>query len=289
MKRFKGIVALDIDGTITVQKHQLEENITRYLNNLMKDGWLLFFITGRTFSFSSTILSSLHKEFYFAVENGAATYDMPDKKMISHSYIPMEQLALLEEIAAEEQSGLLINSGNRQKDCVYYNPQDFSSSDREYIDYRKSFSPEQFIASSSFKKLDFTEFPMAKFFVNEVKAQTIKEKIDQKHSHLFNTLVITDPFREDGFLVHINSAQASKEQALQGLRSAFDFQPFTIVAGDDFNDQSMLGLADFKIVMADAPKELVALADCVAPPAAQEGIIEGLQEAIGYFERTHKG
>ena len=45
MSRFKGIIALDIDGTITVQKHFLETSVKNYLNELIASGWCLIFIT----------------------------------------------------------------------------------------------------------------------------------------------------------------------------------------------------------------------------------------------------
>jgi hypothetical protein len=35
-----------------------------------------------------------------------------------------------------------------------------------------------------------------------------------------------------------------------------------------------------KVVMANAPTELLAVADIIAPPASQQGIIQGLAEAI---------
>ncbi len=86
MNTFKGIIALDIDGTITVQKHQLEESVNTFLNHLIANGWLIAFVTGRTFSFAWPILSKLQGEFFFGVQNGAALYEMPSGKLaVKHS------------------------------------------------------------------------------------------------------------------------------------------------------------------------------------------------------------
>ena len=44
----KGIIALDIDGTITVEHHSIEPEVVRYLSGLAAEGWKMIFITGRT-------------------------------------------------------------------------------------------------------------------------------------------------------------------------------------------------------------------------------------------------
>ena len=53
-----------------------------------------------------------------------------------------------------------------------------------------------------------------------------------------------------------------------------------IAAGDDYNDITMLKSADITVVMSTAPTEILALADIVAPPAVEMGIIEGLGKAV---------
>jgi hydroxymethylpyrimidine pyrophosphatase-like HAD family hydrolase len=55
-----------------------------------------------------------------------------------------------------------------------------------------------------------------------------------------------------------------------------------IAAGDDYNDESMLKVADVKVVMATAPQDLLLKADVVAPAASEEGIIAGLEAAIAH-------
>ena len=53
-----------------------------------------------------------------------------------------------------------------------------------------------------------------------------------------------------------------------------------IAAGDDLNDISMLDRANIKIVMYSAPLEMHDLADIIAKPSYQYGIIEALQKAL---------
>ncbi|MBI5274275.1 MAG: HAD hydrolase family protein, partial [Chlamydiales bacterium] len=51
----KGIIALDIDGTIANKDHLIPKDVELFLHKLAKEGWILAFLTGRTFSF--TIMS----------------------------------------------------------------------------------------------------------------------------------------------------------------------------------------------------------------------------------------
>ena len=55
-----------------------------------------------------------------------------------------------------------------------------------------------------------------------------------------------------------------------------------IAAGDDENDLSLLKAADVKIAMDHAPKSLKEIADFIAPPTKDCGIIHALQLAIDH-------
>jgi hypothetical protein len=53
-----------------------------------------------------------------------------------------------------------------------------------------------------------------------------------------------------------------------------------IAAGDDENDISLLNAADTKIAMSHAPEALQQVADFIAPPTKDCGIIKALQLAL---------
>ncbi len=95
--------------------------------------------------------------------------------------------------------------------------------------------------------------------------------------------IINDPLGDEhAFVAQGTNPFATKGDALRSFSAQFDNPPLIIAAGDDFNDISMLEAATVKVVMATAPKELLAIADIVAPSAALDGIIEGLSKAITF-------
>lgn len=279
MNTFKGIIALDIDGTITVQKHQLEESVNTFLNHLIANGWLIAFVTGRTFSFAWPILSKLQGEFFFGVQNGAALYGMPSGKLAVKHSIERKYLRPLDDLFFSYSSGLLVESGRENGDICYYRREDFSPSELDYIDYRISISPEKWETLSSFDDLEslkIKDFAVGKFFADEQQSETLSKRVEEAG---FKVTTIRDPFRPNYFITHINHPLASKGSCLNPLLSRYPNIPL-IAAGDDTNDIEMIKRGDIKIVMQNAPKSMHAFADIVAQPANEQGIIPALKEAI---------
>ncbi|MCH9625054.1 MAG: Phosphatase YwpJ [Chlamydiales bacterium] len=277
MAGLKGIIALDIDGTITVEKHTVEKAVKDYLTSLIIDGWKLIFITGRTYSFARPILSHIEQEFYFSTQNGAALYDMPEQKCLKKHYLSIDILEKIDFFFKKTEGGILVESGKENGDICYYKPSDFSEEELEYLDFRIQLSPEKWKAIDSFKELPLQDFAVGKYFALRKEAQILKSQIQTVAP--LNIVVIRDPFRPGYHLAHVNAPQASKGKILNEFAAFYDNPPI-IGAGDDYNDEEMLKNSTVKVVMQNAPDKLRQMADIVAPHADEMGIIEGLEQAI---------
>lgn len=286
MEGLKGIIALDIDGTITVDKHHLEKEIKNYFNSLIKEGWKFIFITGRTFTFGKPILSDIEGEFHFAVQNGAALIKMPSERLMIKHYLPVSLLPQLDAIFVSEPGGLIVESGKETGDVCYYRDESFTREELEYIRFRIQISSQKWISVKSFDELNLTDFAVGKYFASQKKAHEIAEKV-RKLAPL-NVIVIRDPFNPGNYLAHVNDRFASKGHILEEFQG-MQKNPLPIIgAGDDFNDLEMLEKCSFKIVMQNAPEQMHTLADLVAPPAQDLGIIKALKEAIRSYGRNNK-
>lgn len=288
MKGLKGTLALDIDGTITVQHRILDKKVKTYLEHLCKQGWALLFVTGRTFSFAEPILQGFEAPFSLAVQNGAALYQMPGELIQAKHYLSVSSIPRFRDLLRAHGVGLLIESGRPNRDLCYYCPEDFSEEEKEYLSFRMSISPEKWEKVESSFKVPLQEFAVGKFFAKKEVASQLAEAISSNGQ--FNVIVIRDPFRPGFHLALINEKGASKGTIIDELPT---MQKPLIVAGDDYNDLAMLKKGDIKIVMGNAPQELHAVGDIVAPPAAENGIIAGLEEALkrGEYarENPHSG
>jgi hydroxymethylpyrimidine pyrophosphatase-like HAD family hydrolase len=89
-----------------------------------------------------------------------------------------------------------------------------------------------------------------------------------------------DPFNEMYLVVQATHPLATKGEAVRRLSNVISHAMPVIAAGDDQNDITMLEAATIKIVMQTASREILALADIVAPSAAENGIIEGIKRAL---------
>ena len=272
------IIALDIDGTITKSSHDLHPDVRDFLNSLIARDFYLVFITGRTFAFAQPIFRDLKGTFYLGVQNGAALYEMPSQKQLSKHYLPGSVIPDLEKFFTAIQRPLMIEMGHEHKDLCYYRPQDFSESEMKYINYRKELSLTTWQAVESFTELDLKEFAVAKYFADKEVAHGIAQELHDEMG--LNTVVINDGFKPGSFLAHVNRGDASKGRALREFHDRLGQKLQIIAAGDDYNDLAMLMESDYKIVMGDAPDDLKKIADVIAKPADQQGIIEAINERI---------
>ncbi|MCH9610559.1 MAG: hypothetical protein S4CHLAM81_04010 [Chlamydiales bacterium] len=269
-----GIIALDIDGTITKSHDTLHPEVVLYLNSLIEKGYHLVFITGRTFAFAHPIFEHLRGSFYVGVQNGAALYKMPEQKQLFRHYVSGQMVPKLEELFAAIERPLLLEMGHEHLDLCYYKRADFSEEDMEYIRYRQTISKNEWRAVTSFADLKIESCAVAKYFAGKEVAHQIA---DQLHGELgLNTIVINDAFKPGSFLAHVNSSEASKGRALAQFHDYLGQKLPVLAAGDDYNDLAMLLESDYKVVVSGAPADLLKIADVVAKPPEELGIIEAI-------------
>ena len=277
MKRFKGIIALDIDGTLTNAKHELELPVQNYINGLIEEGWCLVFMTGRTFSFAYPLLAGLRGNYFFAPQNGSALYGMPEEACIMKRYLPGPLLERITPFFHEQKIGFLVEAGREYGDICYYKPEDFTQEELEYLDFRSRISLGKWEPLQSFANLPIAEFAVVKYFAPESQAETLAQILSQNQ---LNVIVIRDPFRLGFHMALVNAPHASKGQVLADFIEMHPKGLPVIAAGDDYNDVEMLKNSMVKIIMQSAPAELHQLADILAPPAESQGIIQGLEQGI---------
>jgi Cof subfamily protein (haloacid dehalogenase superfamily) len=274
----KGIIALDIDGTITVDHHFISTQVVAFLESLENNGWQLFFITGRTFKWGYEVLRYINCPYYFAVQNGAIILEMPSRKIISTRYLDSNVIPLMEMACVGEPSNFVIYAGHEYEDYCYYRPKTFEPEMLAYIQKRKDVLRELWIEVDSFESLPMNQFASVKAFGTFASAQRIIERIEEKIKE--HVPLIRDPFQNDCYVVQVTHSKVNKGEAVKDLKKRLNPSAFVIAAGDDNNDRSMLAIADFKIVMATAPEDMRLSAHMVAPSALENGIIEGLTVAI---------
>lgn len=268
-------IALDIDGTLTCKLDSIPEPVSNYLESLSKDGWNIMILTGRAFSYFSHVKYAFKFPYYLALQNGADILKMPEKKLVKRTYLTIEDLKTVETIYEGEED-LIVYSGFEQGDFCYFRPEKFSSHLLDHIEHLKTLSakPWQQVKAFDFHA-DFS-FPLIKCFGAKESMRKIEERLNLTSN--IQAAMIADPI---GKIIHFNLVTHSSATKGNALRSIIGSNRTKLIAaGDDRNDLSMFKEADVRIVMETAPKEVLAHADIIAPPASACGIIEALEKAI---------
>lgn len=268
----KGWIALDIDGTITLDRYSVPREVIDFLRSLHEQGWRIALATGRTFTFSQKALSQFDFPYTLLPQNGSAAIDMPEKKLIFKKYLSQAVIPVFEQAYKGIQGDFLIYSGFEHGDICYYHPDHFSEEDEPFLKELKS---RETLRPFSHK---LETFPLVKCFGFKERVEKLASRL--RETDLFQVALIRDPFIEDGHLLLVTDWSASKGLSLSELFKIKGRGERVIAAGDDENDLSLLEIADVKIAMAHAPEVLQAKADFIAKPTHELGIIHALQIAL---------
>ena len=274
----KGMIALDIDGTITSDLQPTPQPVVDYLHALVNEGWTLVFITGRTFHMGYEALKPFTFPYYYAFQNGAAILQMPERNLISRNYLSKELLGELDTLNKGLHGGFIIYSGYECNDRCLYVEKAFEKDFLNHLLKRSLVFKEEWVAAASFKDIQIEAFPVIKYFGDEESAKLAAKRIEDHFG--LETSVIRDPFDPRYSLMQATAAGINKGQALQEIQRLAGVKGKTIAAGDDRNDWTMFDAADICVAMEDAPDVLKQSAHILAPPANQMGIIDGLKLAI---------
>jgi len=278
MRKHKGWIALDLDGTITDETHHAPKEVVEFLHSFQEMGWEIVFITGRTFSFAWNVIKEFDFPYYLAIQNGADILLMPDKERVARHYLDDRIIPFLEESFLGEEEDFIIYTGYEKGDFCYYRPDHFSPAFLEHVQNKiMPLSPEPWKPIKNFNFEKSLSFPLAKCLGTKESMQRVAA-ILQKNPAISATL-IRDPLADNTYLILVTAKLATKGNALNAIKKVTGKGGVTIAAGDDLNDISMLEVADIRIVMSTAPSEMFPLATIVAKHGKQHGIIEALTQA----------
>lgn len=273
----KGIIALDIDGTTAVPGYPIAQEVITFLKELVEKHWSIVFVTGRSLK-GCRVLHDLAFPYYVAVHNGAIIVEMPSGRVVAKKYLDFSILPIMQEICKGEPTDFVIFAGCEHNDLSFYRPKHFSDDLLEYLKARTTAYKEVWRAVHSFEDIGIENFPSVKCFGLHAPAKSLAKRIEDRLG--LHVPLIRDPFDAGYYVAQATHPEVNKGQALRDLSALLGNTGRTIAAGDDYNDCPMLDSADISVVMATAPPDILLMADIVAPPVEQHGLIAGLKLAI---------
>lgn len=271
----KGIIALDIDGTLTVAYKKVDLAVANFLQSLVKEGWILVIITGRTFSSGFEAIKDLDFPYYLAVYNGSALFKMPEKELLTKKLISTTQLENIDPLFESLTNGYVIYTEEGMTPLCYYKPSKFPERVLEHLHKRVKLLKEHWEPLDEQEKFPVNEFSSLKYFGTKEETESLALLLEPFG---FHAPVIKDPFNDEFYLIQMTRSDVNKGDALKEIKRHFG--GVVIAAGDDYNDLPMLLEADVAIAMEESPASLLKLAHIIAPSAKENGIISGITKAI---------
>ena len=280
----KGVIALDIDGTLTTGHGQVPCEVVERLASYADEGWAIVLITGRP-AHGLKLLDGLPFPLHVAPQNGAYLIALPTKQVVHKRCLQSDILPVLEEICISEPSDFVVYSGFDHHDRVYYRPAQFSTTLQAFIKDRCRAFGEQWIEIDAFDALPVQEFSSVKSFGDHQLAQRIAERVEAQLG--LHIPVIRDPYDSNYCVIQGTHPEVNKGNALRDFVAHLKAEGLpTIAAGDDYNDLPLLREAQLSIAMGSAPSELKEIADTIAPTAEDLGILVGLSDAMSRLEQA---
>lgn len=274
----KGLIALDIDGTITAVRDHLPVDVATYLKMLACDGWMIAFITGRTLHWGLQLLQELPFPYVIAPYNGALICSMPEKIVLFRSYLQKNEIEQVELLLNQFKVAGVYYTGPEYDDRTYICPQMLSEEWKQYLIERGQALNETWTHIEHISAIPDTHFIAVRCLETKERSHKLARLIEEKLG--FSSPIMMDSYNSRFAVVQVTQNGITKGSAVTHVMNVLNIKGPIIAAGDDHNDVALLQNADVKIAMETAPQELLSMADVIAPSAHKQGIIQGLQEAL---------
>ena len=278
-RRPRGILALDIDGTLTGPGGEIGERTRRAVHAAGESGWLVTIATGRSWVGTKPVADYLELRLPLVTFNGALIRDSITAEILH--YIPLSSEIVGSVVPALVDLGLqpLVIEDIRQGERLFTGP---AEHDGEYT----SAWLEHFRAvNTKIERLPYEQLARI--------GHAVRITVVSDNSHVrqvddlargreaeFRTLYYTELDDETG-IVQILHPSGTKADALRWLARQYGLTMADIVAvGDGVNDVEMLAEAGFGVAMGNASERVQAEAEIVIGHHLDEGLAEFIEEHL---------
>jgi len=264
------MLALDLDGTLAVDNHEVLPATRDALRNLHDGDVEVVIATGRRYRTTRYVIENLGFD-VFAVCNGGALVKMPDSSTLHESPFSTLQLNKLVTIARDMDLSLMAQRDAHDRggaDFVIDNHLPWRNSFKVYHEANKQWGLAADLMSQP------AEFVVAAAFGDESTLQAFRDRLDALHPGEY-TNIIVPPFNTDDYYMEITRTAVSKWQGLAHLLTHFDIPAEALCCvGDELNDLSMLMAATHSVAMGNGNKALHPHVTFVCGNHDEDGILE---------------
>ena len=273
MRKVRGIIAVDLDGTLLDSNKRLTTRNLYALENAAEEGWEIVPATGRLYSGMPEFIRELPFINYVIAANGAQVIDLKRRLIVYESEIPYKKAVKLMEWLDEfpvicdcyVAGKAYMNQSHKEKiDQVVQNKytRQLLHDLREPVEDLKSFVLEQ---EQDVQKVQF-------FMKDDIQRLKLVELIKQT----FSGFAVSSALDEN---VEINAEFATKGEGLYALAKYIGVKrDDTMAIGDSYNDLPMIHAAGLGIAMSNAAQRVKDEAKWVTLSNDMDGVASAIEE-----------
>tara|TARA_R110002111_G_scaffold26662_2_gene57468 strand:+ start:434 stop:1282 length:849 start_codon:yes stop_codon:yes gene_type:complete len=273
------LVALDLDGTLAIENHEVLPATRAALHELMEDGIEVVIATGRRYRSARYVIENLGLDSYCVCNGGALVKDHSQLTLHSTPFAVDEYQKIVE---CARHCGVVLSA---QRDAHHLGGADFVMDDaiewnpvnQRYFADNAGFSQRSDLLRQADQYLVFGAYD------TEAKLQRFVELLNESCDHINTVLVaLTDI---EYFYCEVTLSVVDKWHGLSHLMTHFSLTDQNICAvGDEMNDFAMIQNAAHGIAMANGHPELKAAANFVCGHNSTDGLLD----AVHYIRDHNK-
>ena len=273
MHKTKGIIALDLDGTLLNSKKELSEGNLAALKKAADAGWEIVPTTGRFYGGMPDFIRGLPFVHYAITINGAYVEDLLEGNQIYMAEMPYKQaidiMKYLDELPViydcyMDNDAFMTEALKAKVDEIVENPR----IRKMFYDLRKPV-PEL----KEFLENRGQDVQKIQFFTKDA---NLRLELLEELPKVFENIAVSSSSPQN---IEINQAKATKGLALIALAEYLGLdRSKTIAMGDGLNDTSMLEEAGIGIAMANGCDEALDAADWVTSHCDEDGVAKAIEK-----------
>lgn len=257
------LIALDVDGTLLNEAHELTPGTADAVRRAAAAGAEIVLCTGRGPSNAFYLLEELGLSGYLITHNGATNVHSEDRRLVHGFSYPLEQIQGIIDYCRETGIHYDVNG-------VFELYADRVSLEAQAMYDKFGLVPQRLV------RLGDMEGPCYKMTLFGK-----PEELDRLAGEWERTGCSLAPVRSDACFIDIMHPDASKGNALRNLAGLMNIPREQVLAiGNYYNDIDMLCFAGLGIAMANSPKEVKEAADEVTLSNNEEGVRAALLKHV---------
>lgn len=275
----KGLLAIDVDGTLLTDHGHITVEVHDALRRAVDAGWEVAIASGRTYYAVKDIAVQLPFIRYAVLSNGASIMDLPREAVVHMETLPRDIVRKAVDVMRSLGAIPALYDTNQFDQRVYYDTLDGAC---EFFEW--------YVTTD--KRCHRTDDVLA-LDIDVLQIGTIARKdiIFAVREALSNDppVVMALPFESEVFggknhefwFLQIVGENATKHASLRRLSADLGIPSGRLVAvGDNYNDAEMISRADVGAAMGNAPDEIKRLAKIVVGSNNHSGLSEVVEKVL---------